>query len=1077
MLSLVSESVGQWDRGQWTVDGGRWTDDRRCRDAIYRVRIMQDSKNLKEKITNYKLQKKEEPYSQPMHPCIHASMQPCSHVPMPHHSQIPHPPNPPSPHSPISPPPHLPIIPLLLFVLLLVFPGATFTKYHPEIKWKEISNERFIVVFPMGYREEAVYTLNAAQQLYDRLIQLWGTQMKGQSKIRILLSDGYDDSNGSATFFPYNQIEVYLFTPPPDSTIGSGKDWIRLVLAHELTHIINFNAGSGFTYFMRKILGTNPLLYPVIYVPGWILEGMAVYAESQTDEGGRLNTPDYRLMLNEIARAGKMPVWGNFWGEPTSWPGGTSKYLYGAAFISFLAEKYGSYKIPELVKTFAFYSIPFTFTQGLEPRMLTIHQRFKRVFEKSSRELWGEFLQYFEARVKDNMNNPIDGENHNQAHNLKSLNSPHNKVTFLTQTGKFKKYPIFTKDEKIVYVNHNYKEYPGVYQLDIKTRKSRRLIKKSGINGLYYSSQENKIYFSAADYFKSFYQFSDIYCLDLEANRVKRLSRGARLSYPVEDPADRNKIYCVKRVNTGSYLSVFDLKTRISKIISAGFDSMAYIAVSPDNRCIAASLKRKDQQWAIALFSPDGQLKKVLTEGQGKCYYPVWKNAHLLFFICQYNNHYCLAAVDLKTDIFYIYDDPHIPAVNFFSLKAGERNHKLVASFFDSNGYNLGLMDLARLEKKTKEKAAAGVSGENKQESRDVEEKSNPAPGYKSKSYNSLRDLVPKYISGYFRYNSNELKSGIIMSGHDLSYRNSFVLETYYGFRSKTTDIDFTYTYDGWYPTLSFHYSDLSDFNHSSDYGDFIHNEKKFEIVGYYPLRINTHDRAYLYSNFHIETVGDRYLNLSGQNRLKLNGIKLGIFYNSAQRYYDSISYADGISLSLSYSREFKWLGSDYNSNSAALQYKQYVSLSRPNVLALHLGITDSWGEASRLFYMGGADSKEGFHVAGDNLFDLMRGYPSGYRVGTGGYLFNIEYRISLFKIEKAFWISRSVERLYLSLFADIGHVWMEKWALDPSYSLGMELNLVAFLGGIKLNISGGMAVGYRPYHSPLLYLRIGNSF
>jgi hypothetical protein len=982
-----------------------------------------------------------------------------------------------SPHSPISPSPHLPIIPFLLFLLLLVFPGAAFTKYHPEIKWEEISNERFIVVFPMGYQDEAVYTLNAAQQLYVRLTQLWGTPMKGQSKIRILLNDGYDDSNGSATFFPYNQIEVYLFTPPPDSTIGSGKDWTRLVLAHELTHIINFNAGSGFTYFMRKILGTNPLLYPVIYVPGWILEGMAIYAESQTDQGGRLNTPDYKLMLSQIARAGKMPAWGDFWGDPTSWPGGTSKYLYGAAFINFLAEKYGNDKIPELVKIFAYYPIPYTFTHGLEPKKLNIHQRFKRVFEKSTRELWEEFLQHFKTRTKEKPNHSNDGGNHIGADNPNNPESTENKVTLITHEGRYKKYPGFTKDEKIVFVNHNYKEYPGIYQLDIKTLKSRRLIKKSGINGLYYSSQENKIYFSAADYFKSFYQFSDIYCLDLETKKVKRLTRGARLFYPVKDPSDRNKIYCVKRVNTKSYLSVFDLKTRSSKIISTGFDSMAYIAVSPDNRYIAVSLKGKNHQWAIALFSPEGQLKKVLTEGQGKCYYPVWKNAHLLFFIHQYNYHYCLAAVDLNTNIFYIYDDPQIPAVRYFSINSGKSKDKIVASVFDSSGYNLGLMDLSGLKKRAKQKTAAEKADGNMEDSRDNEEISDSAPHFKVKSYNSLRELFPKYISGYFGYSGNQLKPGIIMSGHDLSYRNSFIFETFFGFRSKTTDFNFTYIYDGWYPTLSFHYSDSSDFNQSSDYGDFIHNEKKFELVGYYPLRIRTHDRAYLYSNFHIETVGDRYLNLSQQNRLKLNGIKLGIFYNSAQRYYDSISYADGISLSLSYSREFKWLGSDFNSNSAALQYKHYVSLFRPNVLALHLGITDSWGEAKRLFYMGGADSKEGFHVAGDNLFDLMRGYPSGYRVGTGGYLFNIEYRISLFKIEKAFWISKSVERLYLSLFADIGHVWMGKWALDPSYSLGMELNLVAFLGGMKLNISGGMAVGYHPYHSPLLYLRIGNSF
>lgn len=959
--------------------------------------------------------------------------------------------------------------PILLFALLLVFHSAVFAKYHPEIKWEEISNERFIVVFPRGYQDEAAYTLNAAQQLYDRLIRLWGTRLPGQSKIRILLNDGCDDSNGSATFFPYNQIEVYLFTPPPDSTIGNGKDWVRLVLAHELTHIINFNAGSGFTYFLRKILGSNPLLYPVIYVPEWIMEGMAVYAESKTNQGGRLNTPDYRLMLDHIAKAGKMPAWGDFWGEPTSWPGGASKYLYGAAFINFLAEKYGDYKIPELLKIFAHYPIPYTFTHGLEPKKLNIHERFKRVFQKSTRELWEEFLHHFNSSTGENQNHSVDGENHNHIDNPYSPASPENKVTFITREGRFKKYPLFTKDEKIVYVNHNYKEYPGIYQLDIKTRNSRRLIKKSGINSLYYSPQENRIYFSAADYFKAFYRFSDIYYLDLENDKVKRLTHGCRLFYPVKDPSDRNKIYCVKRVKTRSYLSVFDLKTGSSNTISQGFDSMAYIAVSPDNRYIATSLKRKDHQWAIALFSPDGRLEKILTEGHGKCYYPVWENTRQLFFICQYNNNYCLAAMDLKTNIFYIYYEPYIPAIRFFSLGSGKSKDKLVASVFDSSGYNLGLADLPGLKKKAEDKAVAVL--------RDVKGKSDSLPHYKSKSYNPLRDLIPKYISGYFGYSGNQLKPGIIMSGHDLSYRNSFIFNTFFGFRSKKIDFDFTYTYDGWYPTLCFHYSDLSDFNHSSDNGDYIHNEKKFELVGLCPLWINAHNRAYLYSNFHFETVSDGYLNLSRQDRLKLNGIKLGIFYKSAQQYYDSISYADGISLSLSFSREFKWLDSDYNINSAALQYKQYISLFRPNVLALHLGIMDSWGEAERLFYMGGAESKEGFHVAGDNLFNLMRGYPTGYQVGSGGYLFNVEYRISLFKIEKAFWISKSVQRLYLSLFADVGHLWTEKWSLNPSYSLGTELNLVAFMGGMKLNISGGIAVGYCPYHSPLLYLRIGNSF
>ncbi|UCH95562.1 MAG: hypothetical protein JSV88_01605 [Candidatus Aminicenantes bacterium] len=957
---------------------------------------------------------------------------------------------------PIFPIFHHSIIPIILFTLLLVFHRTVFARYHPEIKWKEIANKRFIVVFPGGYQDEAVYTLNTAQQLYDRLTQLWGTRIPGKSKIRILMSDVYDDSNGSATFFPYNRIEIYLFTPPPDSTIGSGKDWIRLVLSHELTHIINFNMGSGFTYFMRKILGSNPLLYPIIYMPEWIMEGLAVYAESRMNEGGRLNTPDFKLMLGHIARAGRLPDWGDFWGEPTSWPGGTSKYLYGAAFVNFLVEKYGPHKIPQLVKTFAYYPIPFTFTRRLLPKILNIHQRFKQVFKKNTTMLWNEFLQHIETRTKKNINS---------------------KLTVLTQKGKFNKYPVLTRDEKIFYVNHNYKEYPGIYVLDIRTGKSKRLIKKSGINGLYYSEPENKIYFSAADHFKTYYRFSDIYSLDLKSRRVKQLTRGSRLLYPGKAPPERDKIYCVKRLHTRSYLAVLNLNTGSNKIISTGFDSMAYIAVSPDNRWIAVSLKRKNQEWAIALFNRDGRLEKVLTEGCGKCYYPAWKNADELFFVCQYEDNYRLASLHMKTNAFIIYNDPHLPSIRFFSLQPGKNKDKLAVSFFDANGYNLGLVDLELLKKKTKPKIVTVKSFPVKEQNPVLEPQSDSPGQYKIKPYNFLRELVPKYISGNYRYSGNEFQPGIIMSSHDLSSQNSFTLQAFYGFRSKTANVVFTYTYDGLYPGLSLRYSDLSDFNRSSEYGNFIHNERKLELIGFYPLLVKAASQAYLYSNIHFETGSDRFLDLPREIRVKLNGIQLGFFYNSAKRYYDSISRADGIGLSLSYSREFKFMGSDYDINTAALQYKHYISLFRPNVLALHLGIMDSWGEARRLFYMGGAESKAGFHVAGNNLFDLMRGYPSGYFAGTGGYLFNIEYRLALFKIENVFWMFRSIERLYLSLFADLGHVWTGKWTLDPSYSLGMELNIVAFLGDLKFNASVGIAVGQRPYHSPMVYLRIGNSF
>lgn len=935
----------------------------------------------------------------------------------------------------------------IILVVIAVGYTASFPKYHPEIKWKEISNDKFIVVFPAGYEETAVYTLEIAGEMYRKLVHFWGS--RGRGSIRILLTDVYDFSNGSAAYFPYNHIEIYLFNPPPDSLLGSYREWIHLALSHELTHIVNFNSGSGFTYFLRKILGANPAFYPIMYVPVWAMEGMAIYGESYLNRWGRLDTPDFELLLNSIAGAGKMPDWRDFWGDPTAWPGGTSKYLYGAAFFHFLAQKYGEDKLPEFIRKFTRCPLPIAFDKSLTPIPLTIRKRFQQVFKKDIAQLWAEFLAALPRRD----------------------NTAGTEVKFLTTTGKFKKYPIAPGNREVFYVDENYKEFPGIYRLDLKTGAIRRLIKKRGIDGWSYSAAEKKIYFSAVDYYKSFYRCSDIYVLDPAKNNLRRLTKGRRLFYPVKAGA---KIYCVKRVKTKSFLCLLDPETGGDKILAkaGAFDSLAFLSLSPDNRYIAASVKTKNKNWRIALFDLEGHLIRTLTDGGAKCYYPSWKSGHELYFVSQYEKNYRLAAFDLRQNTYHVYNDSRVPAVKSFGLLPG--GQKAVVSFFDFNGFNLGLVDLSRLNRRpVRLDGPSPVSPAAKKNPGRLTPLSSPG----SVRYNFARELLPKYIGINYRYGGSEFQPGFMVSGRDLTGLHSFAAAGFYGFKSKTANFNFNYKYDGFYPTLSFGYSDLSDYNVSSDSRSYIHNERKFQLACIYPLSIKNRRQFYFYSDIHFERVTDDFFDLAEHYRVKLNGIKLAFLFNSAMKYYDSISDSDGMNVSLSYSREFKFMGSDFDMNTVSLDYKQYISLRRPNVLALRVGVSDSWGEAERLVHMGGAGSREGFQLAGNNLFDLMRGYPSGYFTGAGGCIVNLEYRISLLKIERVFFLSRSIERLYLSLFTDIGNLWLEEKRLNPSYSPGIELNLIAFLGDLKLNFSGGIAVGLHPYHSPVFYLRIGNAF
>lgn len=954
---------------------------------------------------------------------------------------------------------------LLVLIILVLIGNYVNGRYDPGIKWKEISNKNFIVVFRDGYLQEAQYVLETAGEIYNRLNEWWGGAPRFYSRIRILVCDETDLSNGNATFFPFNRVEIFLRVPPPDSSIGSSTDWIRMVLSHELSHIFTFNWGSGFTYFLRQFGGTNPLLFPSTLLPTWLLEGIAVYMESRLNTGGRLNTPDYPLMLREIAHSGKLPRHGKIWGDPTSWPGPTAKYLYGSQFVKFLSDKYGCNKIPQMIRMFAHYPFPFMVKKH-NPVILTIAKRFEPVFGKPLEELWNDFLYqtYHNANRPDTL--------------------PIKDIEFLDRSGEYNEFPVYTGDGIIYFVKKNNHEYPGIFRLNRKTGECSRIASYRNIRGISYNEREKALYFSASDYFKSFYYYSDIYRLETTKGKIKRLSDGERLEYPVKSSLDtENKLYCVKRVQSSSFLAELDVKTKKIRIISSPFDSMAFLSISPDNHHIAASIKAKSDEWKIGIFSLDGTLENIISGGSGKCYMPCWKNSDELFFIYRESENYRLASYRMslnndKSGKFQIYRTPGMPPLHHLSLF--EEGQYILGSFFDFNGFNLGVVDISKATHAIISLPLSPFpqnSGKETNQEKILTPVSQLMPPIKSKHYNAFRDLFPKYFIANYRKGGNEYQPGIFMSGNDLVSNHVYNLQLFYGLKSKKHGIDFDYTFNGLIPSLTFRYSYLSDYNRTSDNKHFIYKEEKIKLQCLYPLRVRDNSRWDLYTDIHMERNGDSYSSFDGDPILRLNGFSAGLYYDSTNSYYDSFSLRDGMHLSLSYSRELKSIGSDYNIHTAAAQYRQYFSTGNSSVVAFRFGITDSWGEVGRLFYMGGTESKETYHIAGSNMFKMMRGFPAGYFTGTGGFLINLEYRISLWKIEQVLLLSRSIERLYLSLFTDIGNLWFKKKTINPSYSVGAELNLIAYFGDFKLNFSGGGAFGFHPYHAPMLYLRIGHSF
>jgi len=107
--------------------------------------------------------------------------------------------------------------------------------------------------------------------------------------------DSLDFSNGYASPYPFNFIGIVL-SPPDEGELLQNREWLELVLTHEFTHIVHLDQARGPAIVLRRIFGRYLLLpfpfallfpsgFPNLLEPNWLIEGLAVYSESDWNKG------------------------------------------------------------------------------------------------------------------------------------------------------------------------------------------------------------------------------------------------------------------------------------------------------------------------------------------------------------------------------------------------------------------------------------------------------------------------------------------------------------------------------------------------------------------------------------------------------------------------------------------------------------------------------------------------------------------------------------------------------------------------------------------------------------------------
>ncbi|HXF24079.1 MAG TPA: hypothetical protein VN602_06150, partial [Gemmatimonadaceae bacterium] len=131
-------------------------------------------------------------------------------------------------------------------------------------RWRTIETPHFRVHFTAPLEAEARHAAAVAERAYANLATELVTP---RGPVDIVVSDGTDASNGSATVVPRPRVIMYARPPVDDPTLESYDDWTVLVLQHELTHIFHLDRSRGWWRAAQSVFGRNPVLFPNYYTP------------------------------------------------------------------------------------------------------------------------------------------------------------------------------------------------------------------------------------------------------------------------------------------------------------------------------------------------------------------------------------------------------------------------------------------------------------------------------------------------------------------------------------------------------------------------------------------------------------------------------------------------------------------------------------------------------------------------------------------------------------------------------------------------------------------------------------------
>jgi hypothetical protein len=518
--------------------------------------------------------------------------------------------------------------------------------HHPELEWQTIETEHFLVHYHGGADRTGQVVAKIAEEIYEPITSLYDHTPDG--KVSFIIRDFDDISNGAAYFYD-NKVVIYATSM--DFELRGTHNWLRNVVTHEFTHIVQVQASMKFGrtipafYFqwlnyeaVRRpdfLYGYPNVVvsYPIsgFVVPAWFAEGVAQYNRSKLQYDFWDTHRD--MILRSYALDGNMLTWEQMAVFGKTSLGNESSYNAGFAFVSYIVDRYGEDKLKEISENLSSFWV-WTIDAAIEQ---AVGMDGSELYAEWARELTGEYTARTIA-VRENLlvGEPLHVGSGDEIvdpeviQEIESMMKPREAVgpkgpfsgpccRLDATVGFANLYPVYSPDgKKVAYTSTKGADYfnlSSLYVYDVE-KKEEALIRPGVRTSVAWSPDGSKLYYGRMTRSNPHWSlFSDLYEYDFERDRETRLTRGQRAYNPSVSPDGSKLVFIVNNDGTTNLATMAADGGDITLCTSFdGGEQVYHPQWSPSSDRIIFDHSIKDGR-NIATVRPDGSEFTFLVQG------------------------------------------------------------------------------------------------------------------------------------------------------------------------------------------------------------------------------------------------------------------------------------------------------------------------------------------------------------------------------------------------------------------------------------------------------------------------------